>query len=220
MASTHRRGGQQTNKGLNGNRRGRVGETGVLGPPPVREQQNGQYGRPAAPSHIECLWLAHEKLKSENELTNQRLGWNFSFNALLSAAYGLCIQALWAVQEKLNTPDMAKLDHATDPYRSLLQSSEALKKMVHWLPSAGMAVSFMIFVGALAAQIAIMKIKVTHEKGHPSGDCYGDLQHGGHWPPKVVGGGSLLAHALGCVPLLMPWVFVILWWQLERSGPQ
>jgi hypothetical protein len=181
-------------------------------------QEQKQKEQSPKPSHMECLWLAHEKLKSENELTNQRLGWNFSFNALLSAAYGLCIQALWAIQGKISDLDKIHENRNSDQYATLAQSFAALKGALHWMPIAGILVSIMIFVGALAAQIAIMSIRGKYKSGHPD-NCDDDVGHGEDWPPEVVGGGSMLAHVLGWVPLGMPWVFVFIWWQLKILGP-
>jgi hypothetical protein len=171
------------------------------------------------PHHMQCLWLAHEKLKSENELTNQRLAWNFSFNTLLFGVYAICIQGIWSLQEKLaNFGDITTKNR--ELHVTLSQTYGALKEALRWIPLSGIVVSLVIFLGALGAQIAILNIRNKHEAGHAPDACTAHPAHGIHWPPRLVGGGSTVAHILGLAPLLIPLVFVVIWWRLEGLGPQ
>jgi len=165
----------------------------------------------AAKAHLECYTLCHQKLVSENELTNHRLTWNFAIQGFLFAAYAICLQSISYLKIKLTENN---LNSSADQLSSAIKT---LGNTIFWLKIAGASASVFILAGAIAAHIAIWSIhkhfRSRHSEYTGRGKWYSFTTHGNHYP-GLTGGGSRLAHVLGTAPLLIPVAFIVVWWRL------
>jgi hypothetical protein len=191
----------------------RGGHTGQAAQP-ARETHPAQQQTPPSQlpdlTHLECYKFCHDKLCSENELTNNRLSWNFTIQGFLFAAYALTLQTLGNIKIKMAEmqPGPAKV--------SLTDAIAVLAEINSWIPWTGILVSAFIVIGAFAAQLAILSTRKKFHEQHPYHKYENFTMHGTHFP-GVTGGGNVLAHALGTVPLGIPLVFIFIWWELMRS---
>jgi hypothetical protein len=170
--------------------------------------------------------VCRDKIRHENELTNHRLTWNFTIQGLLFASYGLCVQSIAEIETALASREVTE--------KAALELAKLnLQDAIWYLGVTGASVSGLIFVGALAAQIAIVTL----------GRYYRNRDHRQRWRvlpwqltsifpwrwwkqevrwvahgeqmPGILGGGNFAAYALGLTPpLLIPLVFVGIWYYL------
>jgi hypothetical protein len=161
-----------------------------------------------AKKHMDCYRMCHEKLSSENELTNNRLSWNFAIQGFLFGAYALCLQTMSSVQIKLAD------SHISVPMRSELETSiRRLEHTIYFIRTTGEVVSLCVLLGAIAAHNAIWsihsKFRRVHKEYRP-GKWYALNTHGNHFP-GLTGGGNRIAHLLGSAPLLIPVLLIFVW---------
>jgi hypothetical protein len=194
--------------------------------------QESNESAPAAggPPHLELYTAFREYVRHEDALTNNRLGWNFTIQGFLFAAYSL---ALGKMGELII--ERAKKD---SPVPQITFEMTQLKTAIQAFCAVGFVVSVLVFFGALAAQLAIGSIVnkwCSDHKEYPrptngrellmrfrrrlagAVSCEVKAEDKKSQPlapylPNLTGGGSTAAHYLGFgAPIVIPLVLAFSW---------
>jgi len=162
---------------------------GPAPPPPITP--------PSLPIH-EHYKIFRSYVEHEDALTNNRLLWNINIQGFLYAAYGFAIEKLVEVQSSECFPKVSGT------------GAIALHWFIFFLPILGIFISFISWMGVMAAQGAIAALKNKWEKVLKTTDD----------PvlPGLTGGGNDKHHKLGFLaPRLFPWLFIETWLLLFLS---
>jgi hypothetical protein len=204
-----------------------IGSTETAASP--KEESEGPTER-----HLKLYAAFRDYTKHEDNLTNNRLNWNFTIQGFLFFSWAYGLQKLVDLKievARLNLANSLPEKIKADTLQSLGSAIQGVQHAMTVLGFAGFSVSALILFGALAAQIAIRKIEhkwlTEHIEYRPNTpwhkwyDPNSQRKRNTHGPhlAGVVGGGSLTAHVLGfSAPLLIPLVFMAAWWiLLDRS---
>lgn len=182
--------------------------------------------------HVKRYILFRDKIRDENELTNQRLNWSFLVQGFLFTAWAVCVSTMGSLKTA-----RASANLCTSPCNDITKTISDLHGVAITIGWTGIAVSVLIFLGALAAQLAIVTIQGYWYKKNT------DYRHNlpwlgipwlsnrdpsmprkwnthGNYLPGLLGGGRPLTHLLGGVaPLLIPIVVVVAWGCVLHNTP-
>lgn len=155
--------------------------------------------------HLQLYGAFRDYSKHEDDLTNNRLNWNFTIQGFLFFSWAYCLQKLIDLRIAANaTKAVAKA--VSTPPTDLQNAIRDLQLAMVVIGGVGLAVSLLVFLGACGAQIAILKIRSQYQP--PTEDSNTHETH----LPGLIGGGSDLAHFLGVVgPLFIPIIFALAW---------
>jgi hypothetical protein len=178
--------------------------------------------------------ILHEKLKVENDLTNQRLTWNFAIQALLFAAWMTCAQTVATLKGGLADPipplqvfSLEKILEIPDKLRRFHEIERYVQSLSHaeWVIAAiGILMNLVILCGTVGAQLAAWQIACfwlkknkNHNVNLPWWPEYDRTKPWswtscGKYLPGLFGGGNAIAYHLGLVPPFgIPLIFVGAW---------
>ena len=177
---------------------------------PIEERPDIQVP-PLYAGHLELYSAFRDYVKHEDDLTNNRLNWNFTIQGFLFLSWAYCIQKIAELRIALAAADDAHRKVAAAELRKAIGDIDAGVVIIGWV---GLSVSALILLGALGAQVAITLLNRKWESGHEEYKPTSRSKWNANGPhlPGLIGGGNRVAHGLGFgAPILIPICFMVAW---------
>jgi hypothetical protein len=154
--------------------------------------------------------LYRNYVNHEDNLTNNRLSWNFTIQGFLFIAWAYCQQHIISIGVAQSQPNLG-----------LSYTLRYLREATVVVGRVGFFVSLLTWFGTLASSIAIFKLSLKwteeHEVSCSSRKSVKSVKKELSLP-ELTGGGSEIAHWMGLLaPIFVPIVFVVAWGYLILS---
>lgn len=185
--------------------------------PPSQSQPPKPPSRKDVAAHLNFYTAFRNYVQHEDNLTNNRLNWNFTIQGFLFLSWAYCLQKISDLNIAYYNPNKGLSQSAKDGLQLTLKQVQAAEKLIGLM---GFFVSLAILVATIAAQRALFAIEKKWHDGVgweyqskvDKSDTHGrDL-------PGLFGGGSSLAKWLGLSPVLIPLFFLAAWVLLLRAS--